>query len=185
MGIPKSCQMGFLWLWSPITLRADLGSQCDLNKSCISCWDLSNGMSHAPFIQVNLVDSRLFVVRSQTGSLTPDPSFGHNLCLRCLNEQCEPILNIYVPRSFQWYKERHNPLSFGLCNRSLKFWKSTGTPSPKVGVVLGVWRFTLSYSLALSYTPGSVWCDFGASSCLAPFQALCLGREPKAKVATK
>jgi hypothetical protein len=44
-------------------------------------------------------------------------------------------------------------------NHSLKFWESTGTPSPKVGVALGVWRFTPSYSLTLSYTHGSMWCD--------------------------
>ncbi len=34
-------------------------------------------------------------------SLTPDLSFGYNLCFRCPNEQCEPILDIYVPRAFQ------------------------------------------------------------------------------------
>jgi hypothetical protein len=70
------------------------------------------------------------------------------------------------PRSFQWYKERHKTLSFDPFNHSLKFWESTGTPSPKVGIVLGVWGFIPSYSLTLSYTPGSVWCDSRASSCL-------------------
>jgi hypothetical protein len=145
-------------------------------------------------------DSRLFVVRSQTGNSTPGPSFGHNLCFRCPNEQCEPILDIYAPRAFQWYKERHSTLRFDPCNRSLKFRKSTGTPSPKVGVALGVWVFIPSHSLTLSYTPGSMWCDSSrsswpallqclcldsrASSWLTPLQALCLGRKPKARVAT-
>jgi len=90
--------------------------------------------------------------------LTPNPSFGHNLCFRCLNEQCEPILDIYIPRSFQWYRKRHNPLNFDPSNRSLKFRESTGSPSPKVGVALGVWGFTPSHFLTLSgacdVTPG-------------------------------
>jgi len=113
-------------------------------------------MSHAPCSQVNRVDSRFFMVESQTGSLTLGLSFSHNLCFRCPNEQCKPILDIYVPRAIQWYKERHNPLSFDPYNRSLKFWKSIGTPSPKVGVALGVWRFIPSYLFTFSHTPGSV-----------------------------
>jgi len=40
-----------------------------------------------------------------------------------------------------------------------------------------------AHSLTLSYTPGSFWCDSRASSWPAPLQPLCLGREPKAKVA--
>jgi len=154
----KSRKLGLPRLWSPITLRANLGSRCNLKQSCISHRELFNGMSHAMYRQVNWVDSRLFLVRSQTASLTPGLSFGHNLCFRCPNEQFEPILDIYVPRDFQWYKQRHNSLSFDLWNRSLKFQESTGTPSPKVGVALGVWRFTPSYFPTLprvcDVTPG-------------------------------
>jgi hypothetical protein len=138
-------------------------------------------MWHVVYSQVNRVDSRLFLVGSQTASLTPGPSFGHNLCFRCQNEQCEPILDIYVPRSFQWYKQCHKPLRFDPSNRSLKFWKSTGTPSPKVGVALGVWWLTPSHSSTLpgvsNVTPGL---PLGPHPC-NPF---CLGREPKARVAT-
>jgi hypothetical protein len=166
--------MGLPGLWSPITLRADLGSRCGLKQSCRSRRDLSNGMSHVLCSQVFRVDSRLLVVGSQIwqtpGNSTPDLSFGHNLCFRCPNEQCEPILDIYASRDFQWYKERHNPLRFDPCNRSLKFRESTGTPSPKVGVCLGSVRVhsltlsnTFSHSLALSCTPGSMWCDSRAS----------------------
>ncbi len=72
-------------------------------------------------------------------------SFGHNLCFRCSNKQCDPILNIYVPRAFQWYKERYKSFSFDPWNRSLKFWDSIGTPFPKVGVALGVWGFIPSH----------------------------------------
>jgi len=112
--------------------------RCGLKQSCSSCRELSNGMLHAPCNQVNRVDSQVFLVGSQTDNLTPSHSFGHNLCFRCPNEQCEPILNIYVPRAFQYYKKHHKPLKFDPWNRSLKFQESTGTPFPKVGVALGV-----------------------------------------------
>ncbi len=53
-------------------------------------------------------------------------------------------------------------MRFDPSNRSLKFWKSTGTPSPNLGVALGValgvWRLTPSHSPTLSgvsdVTPG-------------------------------
>jgi len=85
--VSKLRQMGFPRLWSPITLQADFRSQCGPKQSCSSCRELSNDMWHASCSSVNWVDSRLFVVGSQIGNLTPDPSFGHNLCFRCLNEQ--------------------------------------------------------------------------------------------------
>ncbi len=200
MGVPKLPKLGVPWLWSPITFRADLWLKWDIKKSCSFHQELSNGMLHATYTQGNRGDSWLLVVRSQTGSLTLGPSFGHNLCFRYPNEQCEPILDIYILRDFQWYKERYKPLSFGRWNLSLKFWESTGTPSPKVGVALGEWGFTPSCSLTLSYTPGSMWCDSRASS--RPFTLVtslpwlpgflltcnlvspCLGRKPKARVAT-
>jgi hypothetical protein len=159
-------------------------------------------MSHVLCSQVFRVDSRLLVVRSQNWQTpensTPDPSFGHNLCFRCPNEQCEPILDNYASRSFQWYKERHNPLRFDPCNRSLKFWEFTETPSPKVGVALGVWGFSPSHfltlpgvcdvtpGLPLALTPGhplglTPGLPFGPHPC----NSLCLGREPKARVATQ
>jgi hypothetical protein len=177
----KSRQLRLPGLWSPITLRADLVSKCGLKQSCNSRRELFNGMWHVVCSQVNWVDSRLFLVGSQIGSLTPSPSFGHNLCFRCPNEQCEPILNINVPRAFQWYNKRHKPLSFDPSNRSLKFWESTGTLSPKVRVALGVWRLTPSHSPTLSgvsdVTPEL---PLGPHPC-NPF---CLGREPNARVMT-
>ncbi len=105
VGVSKSRQMGLPRLWSPITLQADLRSQCGLKQSCRSRRDLFNGMSHVLCSQVFRVDSRLLVVGSQNwqtpGNSTPGPSFGHNLCFRCSNEQCEPILDIYASRAFQ------------------------------------------------------------------------------------
>ncbi len=169
-GVPKSRPTGLPGLWSPITLRADLGLKCGLKQSCSSRRELSNGMSHVVCSQVFRVDSRLLVVGSQNwqtpGSSTPGPSFGHNLRFRHPNEQCEPILEIYASRAFHWYKERHKPLRFDPSNRSLKFRESTGTPSPKAGVALGVWRFTPSRFPTLpgvpDVTPGL---PFGLNPC--------------------
>jgi hypothetical protein len=61
-------------------------------------------MSHVAYAQGNQVDSWLFVVDNQTTTLTHGLSLGHNLCFRCPNGLCEPILNIYVSINFQWYK---------------------------------------------------------------------------------
>jgi hypothetical protein len=172
MGVLKSHQRELSQLWSPINLRIDLRWKCGLKQSCSFRQGLSNGMWHIICSQVNWVDSWLFLVESETGTLTPGPSFGHNLCFRCLNEQCEPILNIHVPRAFQWYKKRHKPLIFDPSNRSLKFWESIGTPSPKVRVALGV--SVSVHSLTFFYTLGSMWCDSWASFWPTPLQCLCL-----------
>jgi hypothetical protein len=123
--------------------------------------------------QGNQGDSRLLVVGSQIGNLTSNPSFGHNLCLRCPNGSCEPIVDIYVPKSFQWYKELFNPIGFDPCNCFLKIRKSIVTLAPNVGGAhLGVWGFIPSHSPALL---GFLL----ARTHVSP----CLGREPKAKVA--
>jgi hypothetical protein len=106
-------------------------------------------MLHATCMQGNRVGSWLFVVGSQTTGLIPNLSFGHNLCLRCPNGSCEPILDIYVSITFQCYKKRFKVMGFGPCNCSLKIWESIGTPTPKMGAHLGVWVFILT----LSHTP--------------------------------
>jgi hypothetical protein len=66
--------------------------------------ELSNNMSHTICTQGNRVDSQLLVIGSQIANLTHDFSFGHNLCFKCSNGSCEPILDIYVSIAFQWYK---------------------------------------------------------------------------------
>jgi hypothetical protein len=103
-------------------------------------------MSHATCMQGNRGDPRLLVVKSQIVKLTLGPSFGHNLCLECPNESYEPILNIYVVRTFQWYKEPLNPMGFDPCNWSLKIRESIGTPTPKWAPTLGGWGFIPSHS---------------------------------------
>jgi hypothetical protein len=203
MGVLKSHQRELSQLWSTINLRVDLRWKCGLKQSCSFRQGLSNGMWHIICSQVNWVDSWLFLVESETGTLTPGPSFGHNLCFRCLNEQCEPILNIHVPRAFQWYKKRHKPLIFDPSNRSLKFRESIGTPLglhlPKCELPWEwVWVFIPSHFFTLLGV-----CDvthelpFGPHPCNAfaltlglpsfwptTLQPLCLGQEPKARVAT-
>jgi hypothetical protein len=69
-------------------------------------------MQHATYTSVNHGNSRLVVIRSQIGSLTINLSFGHNLCFKYSNGSCEPILDIYVSKAFQWHNERFNPMNF-------------------------------------------------------------------------
>jgi hypothetical protein len=103
-----------------IILCLDLRLGWGLKQSCSSHWELSNSVLHATCTYGSRVDSRLFVVESQTTNLTPDLSFCHNLCYRCPNGSCKPILNIYTSIAFQWYKKLLNAKCFDLCNRSLK-----------------------------------------------------------------
>jgi hypothetical protein len=108
--------------------------------------------------------------------LTPDPSFGHTLCFKCPNGSWKPILDIYIPKDFQWYKKHLNPMGFDPCNCPLKIWESIRTPTPKVGIHLGVWEFIPSHFLTLprawNVTPG-------LPSWPAPLQALALVANPK------
>jgi hypothetical protein len=138
LGVLKLLKLGLPQLWGPITLCEDLQLRWGLKPSFNPCQELSNDMLHATWTQGNRVDSRLLVVESQIANLTPGPSSGHNLCFRCPNGWCKPILNINVSTSFQWYKELLKPLGFYPCNRSLNIQESTGTPTPNMGVYLGV-----------------------------------------------
>ncbi len=72
------------------------------------------------------------MVRSQTASLTPDPSFAHNLGYRCPNDQCEGILDIYTSRPFQRHQEHPNARCFDLCCRTLNIRESRRTPNPQL-----------------------------------------------------
>jgi hypothetical protein len=111
-GVLKFSQLGLPRLWGPIILHATLHLEWNLKQSCSPSRKLSNSMSHATYTRKNQGDSWLLVVRSQIANLTPIPSFGHNLCFKCPNGSCEPILNIFVPRAFHWYKEFFNTLGF-------------------------------------------------------------------------
>jgi hypothetical protein len=108
--------------------HANLGSGRGLNQSCSSCQEIFNAMSHFCYKRREEVDFRLLVVGSQTASLTPGPSFAHNLGCRCPNGSCEAILDIYTPRPFQWYKEHSNARCFDPWTRALNFQESQKTP---------------------------------------------------------
>jgi hypothetical protein len=81
------------------------------------------------------------MVRSQIASLTPGPSFAHNLGCRCPNDQCEGILDIYTSRPFQWNQEHPNARCFGLCCRTLN---EKDSKSPTLGVGISSSHFTQS-----------------------------------------
>ncbi|CAK9872130.1 unnamed protein product [Sphagnum jensenii] len=92
--------------WSPGTLgghNSRLQDQIATRSkpNCSPRRDLSNDVSHSQFELREEVDSRLLVVGSQIGILTPGPSFAHNLGYRCPNRECEGIFDIYVSRPFQ------------------------------------------------------------------------------------
>ncbi len=69
----------------------------------------------------------------------------HNLCFKYPNGSWKTILDIYVPRAFQWYKELFNPMNFDIYNHPLKIQESIETPTPKMGAHLGMWGFIPSH----------------------------------------
>ncbi len=160
-GLPKgsleTAKVGLPQLCKAIISCSYLQSGWGLKKSCSSYRDLSNGVLHSIFTHGSWVDSWLFVVGSQTASLTPGLSFCHNLYCRCPNGSCEPILDIYTLIAFQWYKELLNARCFDLYNCSLKVQKSTGTPTPKRKAHLGVWVFLLTLFLACALETLLLW----------------------------
>jgi hypothetical protein len=181
MGVPKFPQLGLSQLWGPINLGANLQLRWGLKHSCSHRWKFSNYMLHATFMQGNRGDSWLLVVGNQIANLTPGLSFGYNLCVKCPNGSCKPILDIYVPRDFQWYKELFNPLNFDFCNRFLKIWESIGSPTPKVEAPLGVWGFIPSHFPTLSGTWGVT---HGLPSWPTTLQALALVASPRPRLQT-
>jgi len=129
---PEIVLGGVPGLWALITLDFQVWSRRGLNQTCITRRDLSNAMSHSPFGGREEVDSRLLVIGSQIVSLTPGPSFAHNLGDRCPNGQCKAIFDIYAWRPFQWHQEHLNSRWFGPCCRTLNIRESWRTPSPQL-----------------------------------------------------
>ncbi len=119
-------------------------------------------MSHTTCTQGSRVNSRLLVTGSQTTNSTFDLSFGYNLCFRCPSERAH---------------FRH------LCfNRFPKIQESIGTPTPKMGIHLGVWGFIPSHSFAFFCTPESMRCDPWASFLARNLASPYFGGKPKARV---
>jgi hypothetical protein len=95
------------------------------------------------------------VIGSQTASLTPGPSFAHNLGDRCPNGQCEAIFDIYASRPFQQHQERFNARCFGPCCRTLNIRESRRTPNPHFFQVLGFTPTLGQSRVATSWMPSS------------------------------
>jgi hypothetical protein len=129
---PETVPVGVSGLWEFIAPRPDLRSGRGLNQSCSLQRELSNVVSHSRSARRKHVDSRLFVVGSQIASLTPGPSFAHNLGCRCRNDQCKAIFDIYVLRPLQWHQERLNARCFGPCCWALNIRESQKTPNPQL-----------------------------------------------------
>jgi len=125
VGVSKFPKLGFMRLWGPIILCANLRLRSSLKKSCSPYREFSNNMWHVTYTQGNRSNSWLLVVGNQIVNLTLDPSFGHNLCFKCPNVSYKPILDIYIPRDFQWYKELFDPMGLAL---AIVLWKF-GSPS--------------------------------------------------------
>ncbi len=128
-GVLKLSRFGLSRLWELITPSSDLRLGWGLKQTYSFPQELSNGVSHFTCTHRGRVDSRLLVVGSETTSLTPGPSFDHNLCCRCPNGSCEAILDIYTSRNFQQYKDYLNARCFDPCNQVLSFQESRKTPS--------------------------------------------------------
>jgi hypothetical protein len=136
---------------------------------------------HTPIPSPSVVFTFGLIVESikELGGASPGSSFDQNLCYKYLNGSCEPILDIYVPRAFQWYNEIFNPMSFDpLPSKNLKVhWDSNSQSESSLGSA-GVHSFTLSY------IPESMKC-YSCTSLLAQiFANLCLSRKPKVRVVT-
>jgi hypothetical protein len=92
-------------------------------------------------MQGNRGDSQLLVLGNQIGNLTTNPSFSHNLCFKCPNGSCEPILKLFndiMNFSIQW-----------VLTYTIALWKF-GNPSR---LQLPKWELTWSvgvHSLTLS-----------------------------------
>ncbi len=99
-GVSKLSRFRLPRLWAFITSRFDLRLGRGLKRTCSPPWELFNIVLHSTYAHRDRVDSRLLVVGSQTASLTPGPSFNHNLCYRCPNGSCEAISDIYTSRPF-------------------------------------------------------------------------------------
>jgi hypothetical protein len=140
-----------------ITSYADLWFRWGLKQSCTPHQETSNDMWHTTCMHIIQGNSWFLVVESQMDTLTPNPSFDHNLCFKCSNGLGEPILNIYVSRTFQWYNELFNAMCFDPWNISfenLGFHKASnsqsGNPFGNVWVhsftFMGVQMWVLGYT---------------------------------------
>jgi hypothetical protein len=89
--VPKLPRLGLPQLCAVVTSRSNFRSGRSLKQTCNFCRELSNGVLHATCTHGSRVNSRLFMVGSQTATLTPNFSFCHNLCYRFPNGHASPF----------------------------------------------------------------------------------------------
>jgi hypothetical protein len=114
-------------LWKLIIPTSNLRLGCGLKQTCSSPQELSNGVSHSTCTHRGWVDSRLLMVRSQTASLSPAPSFDRN---------CAAYVQMTHARPF-WTSTLQdlsngiffNARCFDPCNQALSFRESRKTPN--------------------------------------------------------
>jgi len=121
------------------------------------------------------------MVENQIFILIPTLSFGHNLCCKYSNGSCKLILNIYIWRTFQWYKNVFNLMNFDLSNCSLKIRDSIKIPTPKMAIHLGMCVGSFPHNFLHSR---ECECDSQIPLSICTFPCHCLGHEPKVKVIT-
>jgi hypothetical protein len=141
---PETVLGGVLGLWELITPDFEVWSQRGLNQTCSPHRDLFNDVSHSQFGGQEEVDWRLLVVGSQTASLTPGPSFAHNLGYICPNDH------------FRYLRFK----TFSMTPRTLQcevFWallwnsKHSGVPEDSKSPTLEVLGFTPTFTLGIAF----------------------------------
>jgi hypothetical protein len=180
MGVPKFPKLGLSRLWRPITLCIDLRWRWVLKKRCSLYQELSNSMWHTTYTQGNWGDSWLLMVGSHIVNLTPNPSFGHNLCSKCPNGWCEPI-QIFTFQDL--FNDIRNILIQWVLTPTIALWRfrsPLGLQFPKWEVI---WECGSSFPHSLLHSrEHEMW--FSGSFLARTFVSFCLALEPKARVAT-
>jgi hypothetical protein len=166
VGVSKLSRLGVPELWELISPDFQVWSRRGLNQSYSSLGELSNAMSLFRFWRREKVASQLLVVGSQTASLTPDPSFAHNLGYRCSNDQCQEIWDIYTSRPFQWHQKHPNTRCFGRAP-SPQLWECSHT-WPKWGCDMVGASVAHPNSWHIHWRSGAVFMGFTFSS-IPPF----------------
>ncbi len=121
------------------------------------------------------------MIGNQIDILIPSPSFSHNLCFKYSNGSCKLILDIYVSKTFQWYKEFFNLMNFDLWNHSLNIWDFIRTSTPKVGIHLAVCVGSFLHTLSHFW---ECECDSRGAFLTCTFSCPCLSHKPKVRVVT-
>jgi len=132
-----------------------------------------------PFTHVIRNNSQLLWSGIKLNTSTPSPSFGHNLCCKYSNESHEPILNIFVSRTFQWYKI-FNPMNFDPSNCSLNIRIPRDSKFQSGSPLGNVWARSITFFYTLESVNVIPELRFWPS----PFHAHYLGCEPMVRVVT-